>query len=105
MGEDLSITICGYEFEGPYQNIDEINDTAGIYVVLCYRTSQIRDVLYIGTAGERPNKDGQGVQRRLKTNNQKSFWMEHCKNGLLAYAVMYIQNKEKRLSIEKELPK
>ena len=90
----MTINLYGFDFEGPYPNIEEIEDKAGIYVVLCRNNF---DVLDVGTAGEGMWPNSQGMKRRLKGHNRKSCWEKHCKNGQLSYAVMYIRAKEQRL--------
>lgn len=93
------INLGGYNFEGPYPNTINIEDRPGIYAVLCNHNV----VLYIGTSGEGMYPDSQGLKRRLNKHDRKSDWEGHCKSGRLTYAVMYIENQNQRLNIEKDL--
>jgi hypothetical protein len=102
-GENVAKIFGGYDFRGPYKNLNDIEDTAGIYVIQC--TSQGQKVLDIGIAGIGMYKDSQGLQRRLKSHDRKSCWDKNCKNEILIYFVMYFQgkNEDELLSIEGRL--
>jgi len=97
------IKLAGYEFDGPYSDIENIRDEPGVYVVMSFRGAHLPIVLDIGTAGEGMWQDSQGLKRRLKNHSRKSCWEKHRINGKLAYAVLYIQNQEQRLYIEDQL--
>jgi hypothetical protein len=99
--DNNDIKIKKFLHEG--ENLNDIEDTAGIYVIQC--TSQGQKVLDIGIAGIGMYKDSQGLQRRLKSHDRKSCWDKNCKNEILIYFVMYFQgkNEDELLSIEGRL--
>lgn len=58
--------IGGLEFKGPYQDIDEIPDDAGVYVVLCLHPDGKFEVLDVGESGWNISQGGQGMKKKTK---------------------------------------
>jgi hypothetical protein len=106
----MSINIGGYDFEGPFNDPDEIKKEIGVYVVICLVDGLPHCILDIGTSeGGTPTR---GISRvvtktgnlkhRLRTHKRRNCWDEK-KHGEIGYAVRYIQNTDERLAVEKEL--
>ena len=109
----MSINIGGYDFDGPYNDPDEIKEELGVYVVLCLVDGMPHCVLDIGIAvgGLAPTRRDPSARRvsrtgnlryRLKSHGQKDCWMENA-HGTIGYAVRYIYNTKERIDVEREL--
>lgn len=94
-GVDMSIMISGYQFEGPYNSIDQLNDNSGVYVILDERDGK-RYVLDVGESSQ--------VKTRISNHDREEQWIKNSK-GNLSVAVLYTPNKQQpgRKEIEQKL--
>jgi hypothetical protein len=110
---NMSINMGGYDFDGPYNDPDEIKEELGVYVVLCLVDGMPHYVLDIGTAEEstaptRRDPFARVVTRtgnlrhRLKSHDRKDCWRKNI-HGTIGYAVRYIYNTNERFDVEREL--
>ena len=92
----LSITICGYEFDGPYANPDALKDTAGVYVVLDKRSDGKWYPLDVG--------ESEQVRTRLQNHDRASCWQRNRK-GPLGFAACYTPGwtADQRRALEKKI--
>jgi len=93
------ITIGKYQFEGPWR-IDDVDllDRACVYAILCEKTNNRYDVIYIGESGQ--------IGTRLSTHHRKDCWENKCQSSL--YVAVYWTpsdrySSEDRRKIEGEL--
>ena len=91
-----------YNFQGPFSNVEEIRDEAGIYVVLSLCPDSLPVVLDVGESGWN-QPQGQGIKRRLRGHKRRHCWEEHRGDGKIAFSVLYVPDGSRRLEIEKEL--
>ena len=109
----MSINIGGYNFDGPYNDPDEIKEELGAYVVLCLVDGMPHCVLDIGTAegGTAPTRRDPfarmvtrtgNLRHRLRSHNRKDCWRKNV-HGTIGYAVRYISNTNERIGVEREL--
>ncbi|RKY36919.1 MAG: hypothetical protein DRP72_03615 [Candidatus Omnitrophota bacterium] len=96
--------IGGLEFKGPYRDINEIDDDAGVYVVLSLYPDGKFEVIDVGESGWNIPQ-GQGMRRRLKSHSRRKCWEQHLETGSLAFTVLVERDGEKRLRIEELLRK
>jgi len=92
----MGLKILGkYDFVGPYENTDKIEDESGIYIVFD-DTGDSYHYLDVGEAGS--------VKSRLDTHDRKDCWKRHAK-GKIVFFVMYTPNlqQEGRKKIEDEI--
>jgi len=91
----MSINIGNYTFNGPYFSTDELEDSSGIYAIIC----QENDNNYIVDVGESAS-----VKYRVENHDRKDCWSNSCK-GKLAVAVYYTPNMHQsgRMEIEQEI--
>lgn len=92
----MSITIGKYQFEGPYDSADKLQDHSGVYVILCF-TDQVKShVIDVGESAK--------VQERVAGHDRQDCWKRNC-NGTLKVAVLYTPNLQSagRGEIEQEL--
>lgn len=75
----MNIKIGEYTFEGPYTSTDELEDRAGVYVILCYRNK----TYYPIDVGETAT-----VKSRVKKHDRKDCWNREC-TGNLTISVYY----------------
>ncbi|MDD2300787.1 MAG: hypothetical protein PHU69_14270 [Fermentimonas sp.] len=91
----MSITIGQYQFDGPYTHKSSLQDSSGIYAILCEVSGKYH-VLDIGESAT--------VKTRVETHDRADCWKRNCK-GTLYVAVLYTPNKQStgRMLIEQEL--
>lgn len=91
----MSITVCGYEFDGPYSSTDSLEDRSGVYAILCYANSRY-STLDVGESAE--------VKSRVENHDRKDCWRKHCA-GTIAYAVRYTPGLQQpgRKEIEEDI--
>jgi len=89
------IEISGYNFEGPYSSTANVEDKAGIYVILCDSTSKY----ILIDCGESAT-----VKSRIDTHDRKDCWKLNC-SGTLCVAVYYTPNMQQseRIAIEQQI--
>ena len=89
------IPIEGYDFEGPFDSCNLVNDVAGVYVILCL-TGRDYTVMDIGESTK--------LYTRLSSHDRDGCWRSHC-SGELFVAVLYTQGRSdlERRKIEEEL--
>lgn len=75
----MSVDIDGYAFEGPYTDINKLENRSGIYAVLDHQKNGIV-VVDIGESAE--------VKSRIENHDRRPCWSENS-NGTLEVAVLY----------------
>jgi len=75
-----SITIEGYDFEGPYTDTSYLRDDQGVYMILDHRSDRKWHVLDVGESEE--------VKTRVENHDRATCW-ERNRRGTLGYAVLY----------------
>ena len=94
--DNMVLKILGkYDFAGPYESTDKIEDRSGLYIVF-YETDDAYNYLDVGEAS--------GVKSRLDTHDRKDCWKRHAK-GKIVFFVMYTPNLQQtgRKEIEQEI--
>ena len=79
----MSIDISWYEFEGPYEYTEDLNDESGVYVVLDITDYNVIDV---GQSDE--------VESRVEYHDRKDCWSRNSSKGVV-YAVLYCDDPDK----------
>ncbi len=90
------ITIDGYNFEGPYSTTASIRDSAGVYVILDYRSDGKSHLLDVGESAR--------MKTRLDNHERRPCWQRNSQ-GVINYAVRYIQAQSERLRLESAIRK
>jgi hypothetical protein len=92
----MSITLAGYNFEGPYHSTSAIEDRAGVYAVLSRTENNRYNVLDAGESAQ--------VRSRLENHDRRPCWERHKANGI-QYAVCYTPgvSQDGRREIEKSI--
>ncbi|MBE0432628.1 hypothetical protein IBX73_04075 [candidate division WOR-3 bacterium] len=80
----MGVTLIGasgatYRFEGPFDNLDDLAEAAGVYAVLCMRAGKI-DLVDV--------RESARVRTGVENNDRSECWKQHCL-GILKYAVYY----------------
>ena len=85
-----------YQFEGPYNTTDALQDRSGVYAVLDLRRDGKYYVIDVGESKE--------VKTRIETHNRENCWTRN-QQGTLAVAVLYTPHLQKlgRRVIEQEI--
>jgi len=68
----MSFKQWGYEFDGPYAKPDDLQDTAGVYVIWCEKDGEMV-ILDVGQSGH--------VNERLKNHERSDCWFYNCLRG------------------------
>ncbi|MCK4377358.1 MAG: hypothetical protein KAV97_03985 [Actinomycetia bacterium] len=91
----MSININNYTFDGPYSSTDKIEDSSGIYAIICKKS----DKNYIIDVGESAK-----VKYRVENHDRKDCWNKNCREKLTV-AVYYTPNLHQsgRMEIEQEI--
>jgi len=96
----MSLTLNGrsglrYVFEGPYKNVENISDRAGVYAIICEKDNK-HFLIDVGEAAK--------VKERISTHDRKDCWSTNC-FGIIEYAVYYIEygKKPSRVDIEQDI--
>lgn len=92
----MPIKLGEYNFEGPFINVESLEDRAGLYVILDKRSD---GKLYVIDIGESAN-----VKTRVETHDRSTCWFRQSQ-GKIVYAVYYTPYTPQagRLKIEQEL--
>jgi len=91
----MAIQIGNYQFEGPYNSTDHLQDRSGVYAILDAQQSQTL-VVDIG--------ESSGVKSRVENHDRKDCWQRNYR-GKLQVAVLYTpqQQQQGRKLIEQQL--
>ena len=96
----MGVTIIGksgnkYNFEGPYSNTVFLEDRSGVYAILCEKNGK----LYLIDVGESSQ-----IRTRIEKHDRKDCWEKNC-NGIIKYAVYYIEygKKPSRMEVEQDI--
>ncbi len=89
----MSITVGSYTFEGPYANTENLEDRAGVYVILCGQRYVVIDVGETAT-----------VKSRVENHERSGCWTRNCKETI-SVAVLYTPKLQQagRREIEQEI--
>lgn len=90
------IKIGNYDFEGPFDNLNFVKNTSGIYAILCSNGINNYNLIDIGESSE--------LNSRLSSHDRKDCWEKNC-NTKLFVAVFYTSNmnENQRRQIEAAL--
>ena len=91
----MSIKIGRYNFEGPYISADSLEDTSGVYVILCQNGASYGPI----DCGESAT-----VKSRVKNHDRANCWSRNCR-GTLKVAVLYTPQLQSagRMIVEQEI--
>lgn len=78
----MSITLAGYDFEGPFKSSGSLENRAGVYAVFCPTSDNKYKVIDVGEASE--------VKSRVEQHDRSSCWGRNCSN--LQYGAHYTPN-------------
>jgi len=92
---NMTVKIQGYNFEGPFTKVGDLEDRSGVYAILDRRN----DGLYVVDVGESSE-----VKTRISNHDRKPCWSNSSK-GKLAVAVRYTPGLQQsgRKSIEQDI--
>jgi len=95
-GGNMSVNLGGYIFDGPFVNVESLEDRAGIYTILDKRSD---GMLYVIDIGESAN-----VKTRVETHDRATCWYRNS-YGVIVYAAYYTPYTQQigRIRIEQEL--
>src|SRR5579859_636027 len=90
----MSITIGGYNFEGPFSSESQLRSASGVYVILG-RSGNTNpwNVVDIGESAE--------VQNRVSTHDRAACWKRRG-HSVLSVAVLYVSGAQ-RTQVEQHL--
>lgn len=91
----MSIEIEGYNFEGPFTKVEDLEDKSGVYTILDHQ----KDARYVVDVGESSE-----VKSRISKHDRKGCWKTNSK-GTLEVAVLYTPNAQQtgRKQIEQKI--
>ncbi|KKL90016.1 hypothetical protein LCGC14_1908910 [marine sediment metagenome] len=89
---NLKIKIGKYQFDGPFNFLKGVQNTSGVYVVLCGKGSK-NQVLGLG--------ESEMMRRAIHTSKEIKCWKNNCK-GYPKFAFL-VCNKAERVKIAAEL--
>lgn len=83
----MSITISGFEFEGPYSIETTVipANRAAVYVIICTASDYKNYVTDVGETGE--------IGIRIANHERKSCWKRNC-SGALSIYLRYMPSSE-----------
>jgi len=93
----MTITVCSYPFEGPYDDSTSMRDIPGVYVVACDRDGDY----YLIDVGESAD-----VKSRIDGHEGWGSWRSNCRSGgTLIFFALYVPEMQQvgRMNIEREL--
>lgn len=87
----MSITIEGYEFEGPFTSTDSLKSLSGVYVIH-YKNSEGKYTrLDVG--------ESEDVKDRVENHDRKNCWSRNAHGNITVSA--YYCNENERIKLEK----
>ncbi|MCH8978104.1 MAG: hypothetical protein IH945_02535 [Armatimonadetes bacterium] len=91
----MSITICGYDFEGPYSSPSCLDSKAGVYTILDKKSNGNYDIVDVGESGN--------VKDRVENHDRKDCWKRHASE--IWYAAYYTLGwtADQRRALEKKI--
>lgn len=92
----MSLTVGRYQFEGPYVSEAQLEDRAGVYVIVSAANGQYYPV----DCGE-----SAAVKTRVANHERADCWRAHAQGGTLMGAVLYTPQLQSagRVAIEQEI--
>ena len=86
----------GYSFDGAYTNPDNLEGSAGVYVVWC-NSGDRWGVLDVGESTD--------VRERLATHERSECWESYCQRGTVYYSATYTPGMQQagRINIEQSI--
>jgi len=92
----MKLEIAYYTFEGPVYRIEDLEDRAGVYCILC--------IMPNGKTFPLDVCESDKMRTSVEKNPQKDCWIENCK-GSIAVAVLYTpdQDREGREEIVRKI--
>lgn len=91
----MSITVAGYEFQGPYSSEEYLEDRSGVYVIVCSVDGRY---LPVGCGASAT------VKSRVLNHDRSDCWRRNCTGTLMA-AVYYAPNMQSagRVALEQKI--
>ena len=91
----MTIHFEEYIFEGPYSSIGELEDTPGVYVIICNKN----ECYFPIDVGQTDT-----VKSMIEKHDQKNLWEWYC-SGTLKFSAMYTPGIQEahRMKIVKKL--
>ncbi len=90
----LAIVIYEYEFDGPYNDFNNLKSEAGIYAVMVWKDNGWR-LLDMG--------ESENIVQNLSTHKRQSEWDLYSKKKARAFAALYEQDTQARKDIQEKL--
>jgi hypothetical protein len=75
----MSVTIGRFQFDGPYDDVDDLEDRSGVYAILC-RNNGNYDLIDVGESAT--------VATRVANHDRAGCWSGSCRSKLMV-AVHY----------------
>ncbi len=89
----MGVEIGRYVFDGPFINVESLEDKSGVYAILRPSANGNYDVIDIG--------ESHAVRKRLKNHDRAFCWLQFCGNA--PYYAVYYTEEFARKQIEHEL--
>ena len=91
----MSFTVGKYEFAGPFNSTNQLEERSGVYVIVCSVNGQYQPV----DCGESAT-----VKSRVDNHDRGNCWNANC-SGTLMVAVLYTPNLQSagRVAIEQDI--
>ena len=91
----MSVSIGGYTFQGFFQRISTLDETPGLYVIVCDNDG-ILNFLDVG--------ESENIRESVWKHDRKACWKRNC-YGAILYAQLKTPNKNQneRREIEKDI--
>ena len=89
----MSITVHGYDFDGPLKSTSGLQSKAGVYIIYCPTSDGKYKRLDVG--------ESEDVRDRIENHDRERCWKRNCDSVM--YAAYYESSAEKRRSIEAKI--
>ncbi|MEJ2543069.1 MAG: hypothetical protein P8Y99_03290 [Calditrichaceae bacterium] len=83
----MSLNLGRYQFEGPLESINQINDSEGIFAVVCIFNDRPVRLVHL--------EEGANVKSKLRNHINSCEWAKQCK-GRLVFGIKYTPNLQKQ---------
>ncbi|UCG78772.1 MAG: hypothetical protein JSV21_02755 [Nitrospirota bacterium] len=83
----MSIMIEDYTFDGPFARVEELNEKAGVYAVVCLMSNQKHFLLDVGESDD--------IRNAIEYHDRKDCWISNCKGNILV-AALYTKEMDGR---------
>lgn len=93
----MTITITGYNFDGPYNSTTHLRDQSGVYAILTPNSAGNYSLLDVGESAT--------VKTRVDYHDRQPCWNRNAYRGTVNYAVHYVSGEFQRKSVEATIRK